>query len=613
MIFDVEADGLLEQATKIHVLSWEAEDKTIHSTHDYDIMRQVLMSAKELIGHNIVRYDLPLIEKILGISPSAAVTDTLILSWYLEPSHIRHGLDDWGKRLGVMKPKITDWDNLTPEEYAHRCEEDVKINSLLWDKLDRKLSRLYRDEGSKIRIIDYLTFKLGCAKDQEAYGWRLDVPKAEALLSQLTEMKEEKELQLRKAMPKKPITKVMNPPKVMYRKDGSLSARGEAWHELMREKLLPASTKTPITVVTGMEDGNPNSHEQVKDWLFSLGWVPRTFKYIKGEEYGQERKIPQVRDGAELCPSVLTLVSRDPAIELLDGLSVLTHRLGVVKGFVESHKDGWLKAEIAGLTNTFRFKHMKPLVNIPAVDKPYGKEIRGCLIAPAGDVLVGSDMVSLEDNTKRHYMQPLDPDYVQEMSKEGFDPHLDLAKHAGVVSQEDIDKHTSGERDLSGLRKNYKAANYACVYGVGAVKLARTTGMGQQEAKKLIEAYWRRNWAVKKAAESQKVREIGGEMWILNPVSHFWHNLRYEKDRWSTLNQSTGVFCFDTWVGLVKDSGCRVIGQFHDEIIVQTPKGTEDEVQAQLKSCIGAANDILQLNIQLDVDTQVGNSYADIH
>jgi DNA polymerase I-like protein with 3'-5' exonuclease and polymerase domains len=141
MIFDVEADGLLEQATKIHVLSWEAEDKTIHSTHDYDIMRQVLMSAKELIGHNIVRYDLPLIEKILGISPSAAVTDTLILSWYLEPSHIRHGLDDWGKRLGVMKPKITDWDNLTPEEYAHRCEEDVKINSLLWDKLDRKLSR----------------------------------------------------------------------------------------------------------------------------------------------------------------------------------------------------------------------------------------------------------------------------------------------------------------------------------------------------------------------------------------------------------------------------------------------------------------------------------------
>ena len=39
-------------------------------------------------------------------------------------------------------------------------------------------------------------------------------------------------------------------------------------------------------------------------------------------------------------------------------------------------------------------------------------------------------MTSLEDTCKRHYMQPYDPDYVAEMSQDGFDPHLDLAKHA---------------------------------------------------------------------------------------------------------------------------------------------------------------------------------------
>jgi hypothetical protein len=613
MIIDLEADGLLDQATKIHVLSWEDAGGHVHSTHDYDMMRKVLMNAPVLMGHNIIRYDVPLIEKVLGITPEATMVDTLALSWYLEPSHMRHGLDDWGKRLGVMKPKITDWNSLTPEEYAHRCEEDVKINSLLWERLNRKLSRLYRDDHSKQRLIDYLSFKLSCARDQEAYRWRLDVPKAEALLSQLTQLKEDKELQLRKAMPKKPITKVMNPPKVMYKKDGTLSARGEAWHELMREKLLPASTSTPVTVVSGMEDGNPNSHEQVKDWLFNLGWVPRTFKYIRGEEYGQERKIPQIRSGSDLCPSVLDLVNKDPAIELLDGLSVISHRLGVVKGFVTSHEDGWLKAEVAGLTNTFRFKHMKPLVNIPAVDKPYGKEIRGCLIAPAGDVLIGSDMVSLEDTTKRHYMKPLDPDYVAEMSVEGYDPHLQLAKFAGACTQEDIDQHTAGTKDMSPLRKNYKAVNYSAIYGVGAQKLARTTGMGQQEAKRLIEAYWKRNWAVKKVAESQKVREIGGELWMRNPVSGFWHNLRYEKDRFSTLNQSTGVYCFDTWVGLVKDKGCRVIFQAHDEIVVQVKEEDADKVQAQLKDCIREANDILKLNIELDVDTQKGDSYSAIH
>ena len=82
---------------------------------------------------------------------------------------------------------------------------------------------------------------------------------------------------------------------------------------------------------------------------------------------------------------------------------------------------------------------MKPLVNLPGVDKPWGKEIRGCLIAPEGYTLCGSDMVSLEDTTKRHYMQPLDPDYVAEMSLDGFDPHLSLAVFAGAITQAEYD------------------------------------------------------------------------------------------------------------------------------------------------------------------------------
>ena len=79
---------------------------------------------------------------------------------------------------------------------------------------------------------------------------------------------------------------------------------------------------------------------------------------------------------------------------------------------------------------------MKPLVNLPGVDKPYGDVIRGVLTCPEGYTLCGSDMTSLEDTTKRHYMKPLDPDYVEEMSREGFDPHLDLALFAGDITQE---------------------------------------------------------------------------------------------------------------------------------------------------------------------------------
>jgi hypothetical protein len=77
------------------------------------------------------------------------------------------------------------------------------------------------------------------------------------------------------------------------------------------------------------------------------------------------------------------------------------------------------------------------LANIPGVDKPWGKEIRSCIIAPDGYVICGSDMVSLEDTSKRHFIQPLDPDYVAEMQQEGYDPHLSLAVFAGVITLEE--------------------------------------------------------------------------------------------------------------------------------------------------------------------------------
>ncbi len=66
--------------------------------------------------------------------------------------------------------------------------------------------------------------------------------------------------------------------------------------------------------------------------------------------------------------------------------------------------------------------------------------------------------------TKRHYIKPIDPQFVEDMSVDGYDAHLDLAKYAGVVSQEDIDKHNSGEISLKPIRTKYKAANYSCVY-----------------------------------------------------------------------------------------------------------------------------------------------------
>ena len=621
-VFDIETDGLLDELTKVHVLSYSRDGKEVIHTHDYDEMREFFLTEKTLVGHNIIRFDAPAIEKVLGIKIKARMIDTLALSWYLHHTRLKHGLGEYGEEYGVPKPVVDDWDNLSKEEYAHRCDEDVKINVRLWRDLEPKLNELYPDSGNKDRLVDYLSFKLDCAREQEALQWKLDVPKAQEGYDELIRLKKPKVEQLADAMPAKILTGVAKQPKVMHKKDGSLSVNGSKWVELCKEYKQPI-TSLQFVIKKGEKRGNPNSNDQVKDWLYSLGWVPCTWEHKVDKKTGISKKIEKLRyhknQGSkvkgQLCKSVLKLIEVDKAVSILDGLTILTHRAGILKSFLnpKNNRGGWLMAEVAGLTNTLRFKHSAPLVNLPAIDKPYGELIRGCLICPEGYVLAGADMTSLEDTTKRHYMKPLDPDYVEAMSKEGFDPHLDLAVHAGIITQGDVDKHNSGEKRIDSLRKSYKEVNYSATYGVGVETLSRNSGLRKKDAKVLLEAFWSRNWAVEKVARDVQTRKLLGSMWLLNPVSGFWYSLRSDKDRFSTLNQGTGVYCFDTWVALCRKNGIRSIGQFHDEIIALVKKGDEEQVEQIMHNAAIKLNEKVKLNVPLGTDVQFGSTYAEIH
>lgn len=166
---------------------------------------------------------------------------------------------------------------------------------------------------------------------------------------------------------------------------------------------------------------------------------------------------------------------------------------------------------------------------------------------------------------------------------------------------------------IAAARKVYKAVNYSCVYGAGGATVARAAGVVTQKGEKLVEAYWKRNWSVKAIAEAQIVKVSSGRKWLYNPVSRFWYSLRYEKDRFSTLNQGTGVYCFDMWVKNVRSKGLPIIGQMHDEIIGLVRKGLRERATAVCKWAVGEVNKLLKLNRELDVDVQFGGSYAEIH
>jgi DNA polymerase I-like protein with 3'-5' exonuclease and polymerase domains len=148
---------------------------------------------------------------------------------------------------------------------------------------------------------------------------------------------------------------------------------------------------------------------------------------------------------------------------------------------------------------------------------------------------------------------------------------------------------------------------------VGKDKLARETGLSVSDAKKLIEAYWKRNWAVKQLSEDTITKKVNGELWLFNPVSRFWYSLRNEKDIFSTLNQGTGVYCFDTWIRVVRKKRSQLTAQFHDEIVSAIKKGKETLYEKILKDSIKEVNELLKLNVNLDVDVQFGHTYAEIH
>lgn len=538
------------------------------------------------------------------------------------------------------------------------------------------------------KILTFLMFKMDCAALQEITRWEVDVEHCRASLEKLEEIVLAAREGLAAVMPMVPKYTKKAPPKAdPFKKNGERNSHWAKWDEVMRQ--FQEGEKDPETgapmVYIEPEDGlderalpyyrvwnkneepNPGSPVQVKDFLFSKGWVPQTFKYEKDEvafnawiadkpqgkanhrawEYWknsrpEERAIPQISvggdDGKELCHSLIELAEEVPAIKVYADYKVAENRRNVLKGFFRDMEDGkWLKARIGGFTNTLRVQH-RELVNLPGVDKPYGYDIRGSLISGLKKILAGSDMSSLEDRVKHHFMLPHDPEYVATMQHEDFDPHVLMAKIAKMITEEEYDNFgmlkgkkkdgTANPLELSTLakivaaRKKGKTTNYASVYNAGAAKIAQAAGVELAEGQILHKAYWELNWSVKAIADEQVVfKDARGNKWLINPINGFCYSLRKESDRFSTLAQGTGSFFFDMWVDNILTQMVVVFGRktlsgsFHDECIIcmgDSP-ANRDKISKIIKDAVMKVNTDYGLRRKLDCETQFGTRYSDIH
>jgi len=627
-VFDIEGDSLTP--TKIWCVGIQNEKKKhVHTTTSYENMRKLFTNKKHtFIAHNGIRFDKPCMERILDIKIEARFIDTLFTSWYLEPKRRLHGLDSYGEEAGIPKPKVTDWENQPIEVYLHRVIEDVKINMYVWKKHMKMLRTLYNNDMDEVnRLLDYLMFHADVAAKQEKIGWRLDEVRCRRVLDKLIIDEASAHEQLAGVLPPVPVFVKKTRPKEPFKMDGDVSVVGKRWFDLLKENNLPENFDGELTVQNGTKPCNPGSVPQQKAWAVSLGWKPKTFEWKRNKKTGEVKQVPQLRiktdDGPKLAPCLELIAKKEPKLRVLELLGVITHRKSILNGFLNTmDENGYISAQMQGFTNTLRWRH-KVVLNLPGVDKLYGTDIRGCLIAPDGYELCGSDCQALEDRTKQHFMFPHDPDYVKSMMAKGYCPHVDIAVLAGFLTVEQEDRHKSGEffdkddkKCIKAGRKRAKPVNYGGVYGQQPLGLSQSSGMPIALAKKLFKIYWERNWSVKAIAEEQVTKRALGLTWLLNPVSGFWYELRNKRDIFSTLNQGTGAYCFSMWMkNIIKLGGPPIIGNMHDEVIclIRKVKGAREKCEVLLKKAMAMVNVELKLNRDLGVDVCFGADYSEIH
>lgn len=669
---DVEASGLLHHLVeqgdkaKLHNLCVmnvaDCNMKTYHTnTKDERNEIKELLSKKVIfIMHNGICYDKNALKHFGYDVSNIHFVDTLALSWYLDLNRDKHGLESCGEEYGIPKPVIKDWESLTQADYDNRVQQDVRIQYRRYKELKSMFEELYGEmtdyEFCTHRVVRYLNFKMEQLEEQQNTKFKVDVPHAKKVIAELEEEIERKVEQLKAAMPKVPEYTKHSKPAKPFKKDGTLSATGEKWKTLCEEAGVDFEYEGEIKKVKGYNEPNPASSNQVKDWLFSLGWIPETYKYLKDAD-GNERKIPQVYvqgSGGQVCPSIEKLAEEQEELQHLVGLGVLSHRKSCVKGFLDSLILGdFCEAGANGFTNTLRLKHRKPFVNLPSSRVVYGEQVRSCIIAREGMLLAGADLSSLENRIKFNLQLPYDREYVFSQMSDDFDPHLAIAEGGGLLTQQEVwfykivkegfpredypkcakldgmlsqpqDVKELMLKDIAKARGKGKNSNYALQYSCGIKTLARTAGVSEAVAKKISKAYKSMNWSIDKIAADQVVKKVSHGTYQLNQFNGIWYHLKTDKDRFSTLVQGTGSYVLDLWLGfqfnLRKDpkygigvDGANLLATAHDEQIIEFKEEFKDNVKSLIEDSLNKVNDRFKLEIPFGCDVQFGSNYSQIH
>lgn len=470
-LLDLETNGLLEEVSKVHVMAVRClatGTLRVFREHQMSEGLSYLDTFDQLVGHNIIKYDLPVLAKLYGYKRHwSHLRDTLVLSrlmwadivmWDLErrkkpgvffPGNLTgaYSLEAWGHRMGNHKagydgdPLIADEEVRKRDKWLHwnqamedYCVQDLSVTQSLYERIQEK-----RWDPRSIELETQIASILA---RQEAYGFLFDQKAAIDLYGTLVQ---------RRMVIERDLQAVFLP---RYMRDG--------------KPFVPKRDNKGMGYVEGAEfqkikmvEFNPGSRDHIALWLKKMrGWVPTAFT---------EDGSPKVDD------EVMAALPYPEARPLQEYLMV-SKRIGQIA----EGKQAWLKkvgsdGRMHGSVNTGgavtgRMTHSNPnMGQVPASYSPYGKEGRALFTVPKGKRLIGCDADALELRDLAGYMAVYDQGaYVDVVlngdKKKGTDNHSMNARALGLDPTALYFEGESG-RDIA------KTWFYAFIYGAGDEKL----------------------------------------------------------------------------------------------------------------------------------------------
>jgi len=634
LICDCESTGFKYESTKIWVIcAYDTETRRYYMSFDesvydeFEIYQLILgeeitcnilqsheqmvelFSSKTVCFHNYFQHDKPLIKKFYPEFSPAGEEDSYILSQLYNPDRGLHGLAAWGERFGLPKPAHEEWDRFSPE-MLHRVIEDVKINVLTWEELQKEKG-YWEKKGNSWDLATKIEYGIANVQgEQEMHGVLVDEEEAYSLADEIFLEIQKLDEYLDSEMP----LRVIQEKRATYEdepftKAGKLKSHVLKWFD--GDELVEG----PFSRVS-FEKTNLNAPSQIKDFLLSQGWKPIEWtKPTNLHPNGSPKMTIKNSYGETVpCPSLMELNS---GLGLAIGKrSVLKHRAGILFGVRKKDSkltgvinimrdDGRIEAgAVTNATNTGRMAH-RGLVNVPKPkDKdlwPSNRQIRSLFIVPDDKIMMGVDADGLEARMEAHACLP----------------YTGGQAYAYELLEGDV--HANNAIIFGTDRDGAKAPKYALTYGCQAERLAHTLGCPIGKARELFNDFWSGNTALSefKEAITKFWKDTGGKYII--GIDGRRISTRSEHSLVNAYFQSTGsivvkvaAMYLNKWVKL-KCLDAQQIIIYHDELEYEVNPRDQDRVNYLAIKAFEEAGKFLKIRVPVTGSPKWGRNWEAVH